>query len=168
MPGMTDPSNALASFQEATRVNALALQRGALDRDLFAHLDHPNGAMRLSYARFEGRVVTAFANFSSCDPVEGLPCFQAGVAVPVRYRGKGRAKDILQAAIREMAAGLGRNGVPAFYLEAIVHVDNHASRRVAEAVFSPEPTSVTDEFSGEPALQFLRRIDTAAAGRRGA
>jgi hypothetical protein len=44
MPVMTDPIEALVLFQQALRAGVLEPQPGELDPQLFAHLDHPNGA----------------------------------------------------------------------------------------------------------------------------
>ncbi len=158
MPNMTDPTDALTSFQEVLLVGRIDLQRCVIDTELYVHVDRPNGMPRLSYVRLEGKTVTTFVNFVSCDPIDGTPCFQIGYAVPERYRGQGRAKDTVSAAIAEMQAGLGRNGISNFYVEAIVGVDNLASRRVAEQAISPTASAITDEVSGQPALQFLREI----------
>lgn len=105
MPPIIDPSEGLTSFQQVLARGELRLQRCDLDRDLHVFLDRPNGELRLTYVRLDSGVVTAFANFSSCEPVEGRPCFQVGVAVPPRLRGQGRARD----AIDELRQGLGRN-----------------------------------------------------------
>jgi hypothetical protein len=93
------------------------------------------------------------------EPIEGIPCFQLGCAVPAAYRGQGRAKNIVDAAIIEMKNGLARNKISAFYVEAIVGAHNTASQHVAAATISTTPKEVTDQFSGLPALQYLRKID---------
>jgi hypothetical protein len=92
------------------------------------------------------------------EPMHGLPCFQADVAVPLTYRGKGYAKSVLAAAIAELKHGLSRNKISSFYIEAIVSIDNEPSKRVAEATISATPVAVTDEQSGLPALQYVRKI----------
>ncbi|CAM2886366.1 hypothetical protein JHFBIEKO_2541 [Methylobacterium mesophilicum] len=163
MPPITDPSEGLASFQQALARGELHLQRCELDRDLHVFLDRPNGELRLTYVRLDGGAVTAFANFSSCEPVGGRPCFQVGVAVPPPLRGQGRARDVIRAAIEELRHGLGRNGVRDFYVEAIVGETNVASRRVAEAVISTAPEEGKDERSGEPVLQYLLRVEDRPA-----
>lgn len=105
----------------------------------------------------EGSTVTAFANFVWCDPIEGEPCFQIGYAVPVAFRGRGLARDVVTAAIAEMQIGLTRNGVATFNIEAIVGANNPASQRVAQQTISPTATTITDEASDEPALQYVRK-----------
>lgn len=159
MARMTDPFDALTSFQEALLNGEISnLRAGELDPELFVHLDQPTGVPRLTYVRLDRQSVTAMAIMVRTEPLHGLPCFQAGVAVPVAYRGRGYAKSVLAAAIAELKQGLSRNKVGSFYVEAIVSVDNEPSKRVAEATISATPIAVTDEYSGLPALQYVRKI----------
>lgn len=158
MPAMTDPFDALKSFQQALIDGEVQLQRGAIDSELFVHSDRPQGETRITYARLQRQTVTALAIAVLTERVEGIPCFQLGVAVPEAYRGQGRAKSIVEAAIIEMKNGLARNKVPEFYVEAIVGVHNKPSQRVAAATISATPVEVTDSLSGLPALQYLRKI----------
>jgi len=96
---MADPFDALVSFQEVLLDGEITLQAGELDRNLFVHSDTPAGVQRLTYVRLEGQTVTALALFVLTESMQGLPCFQAGVAVPEAFRGKGYAKNIMAAAI---------------------------------------------------------------------
>lgn len=162
MPRMTDPADALKSFQQILLQGMIQLQRGDIDPELFVHLDHPNGTPRFTYVRLEGSTVTAFVIFVVGDLIEGAPCFNIGYAVPKAYRKQGRAKEAIGAAISEMRHGFGRAKVPAFYVEAIVGADNKASQAVAAQTISSEPAAVTDQFSGLPALHYLRKIETTA------
>ncbi len=114
--------------------------------------------MRLTYARLEGQTVTALALVVMGDPIEGLPCFELGVAVPEEYRSQGRAKKIVEAAIAELKHGLARNKISTFYVEAVVGTANEASKRVAAAIISASPVAGTDYLSGLPALQYVRKI----------
>jgi RimJ/RimL family protein N-acetyltransferase len=155
---MTDPSDALTSFQQALLDGDINLQPGELHADLFVHLDHPNGEPRLTYARVDRRKVIALAIMVGVEPVNGLPCFQAGVAVAEVYRGKGYAKSIVTAAIDELKNGLARNKISSFYVEAVVSIDNEPSKKVAEATISPSSAAITDECSGLPALHYVRKI----------
>jgi GNAT superfamily N-acetyltransferase len=160
MPSMTDPMEALVSFQQALLDGEVRLRPGELDPNIFMHADSPApNVMRLTYVRLDGRTVTAFVNAVSAGHIEGLPCFQLGVAVPEQYRNKGYAKSLLAAAIAEMKNGFSRTKIPSFYVEGIVSVDNEPSKRASAATISPTPTPVTDEGSGLPALQYLRKIE---------
>jgi RimJ/RimL family protein N-acetyltransferase len=159
MPAMTDPSEALLSFQEALLQGQIHPQRGELDREIFGYHDQPAGTPRFTYARLDRRTVTALVILVSADKIEGIPCFQIGYAVPAPYRSQGRAKDAVCAAIAELWNGLSRSGMPALYIEAIVSSDNEASKRVASATLSAAPVQVTDSFSGLPALQYIRKFD---------
>ncbi len=159
MPRMTDPFEALKSFQEALLNGEIDnLQAGELDPNLFLHVDRPNGVIRFTYVRLDRQSVTAMAIMVGTEPIDGLPCFQAGVAVPEAHRGKGYAKSVLAAAIAELKHGLSRNKISSLYIEAIVGVDNEPSKRVAKATISATPVAVTDEYSGLPALQYLAKI----------
>ncbi|TQF41148.1 hypothetical protein UNPF46_08485 [Bradyrhizobium sp. UNPF46] len=160
MTSMTDPTDALVSFQQAYLDGEIRLQQAKLDPDLFVFADKPGpGLVRLTYVRLDGKTVKAFVNAMPADFVDGLPCFQLGVAVPVKYRNKGYAKSTLTSAIAEMENGFSRTGViPSFYVEGIVSVDNEPSKRASAATISSSPTAVTDKESGLPALQYLRKI----------
>lgn len=158
MVQMTDPMAALTSFQAVFESESIPLQSGFIDPTLFVHLDHPSGSPRFTYVRVDGDQVTALAMFAQVTAVKGLPCFQLGVAVPEKYRSQGRAKEIVAAAIVELQNGLGRNGITAFYIEAVVGIDNEPSKRVVAATVSADPIEIIDEFSGFPALQYLRKI----------
>ena len=153
---MTDPHHALVSFQRAFKAGQIRLQKGDIDPDLYVHLDVPApGVYRFSYVRLDNGVVRAFATLVRVEPIEGLPCFQVGYAVPERFRGRGRATDVLSSAIAELQNGMARNGHKRIAIEAIVGIDNPASMKVAERVLGGAPKEVTDEFSGKPALQYV-------------
>jgi hypothetical protein len=160
---MTDPTAALIDFQRVFETEGIPLQPGVIDPILFVHLDRPTGTPRFTYVRLHRRTVTALVMFAQVPPLKGLPCFQLGVAVPEKFRAQGRAKEIVTAAIAELQYGLGRNGIPAFYIEAVVGTDNEPSKRVAAATISVDPVPITDEFSGLPALHYLRKIDSSGA-----
>ena len=159
MAQMTDPFAALISFQAALKGGALSLQPGDIDPKVFVHLDQPNGSTRFTYVRFYNRTVVSLAMLVQVQPLEGLPCFQLGYAVPERYRAQGRAKDIAASAVAELERGLTRNGVRTFCIEAIVGTDNEPSMRVATATVSNSPVPITDELSGLPAFHYIRKFE---------
>jgi RimJ/RimL family protein N-acetyltransferase len=161
---MTDPSDALKSFQQALVDGQLQLQRGEIDSDLFVHVDKPNGQPRFTYVRLQRQTVTALVILVISDPIEGTRCFQIGYAVPEAYRSQGHAKNAVGAAIIELKHGLARNKISTFYVEAIVGTDNEASKHVAAATISTTPAEVTDQVSGLPALRYVRKIGEDAAG----
>jgi len=159
MASMTDPMDALVSFQQALIDGEIRLQHAELDPDLFVFMDKLGpGLSRLTYVRLDGKTVKAFVNAIPVDFVDGLPCFQLGVAVPVKYRNQGYAKSTLSGAITEMKNGFKRAGIPSFYVEGIVSVDNEPSKRASAATISANPTSITDSVSGLPALHYIRKI----------
>lgn len=155
---MTDPYNALSSFQEAVKIHGTGmLRRGSLDQDIYFFFDEPLGAPRFTYVRLKGRTVTALVMFARADPIKGRPCFGIGYAVPESLRNQGRAKEIIIAAIAEMRHGF-RTTMPTFYLEAIIDANNKASLRVAEQVLSDKPKAITDQVVKVPAFQYVRKI----------
>lgn len=156
---LPDVTAALKSFQQALDMNGIAVQRGDLDRDMLVHMDRPNGETRLSYARMAGRTVVALVQFIPCDPVEGEPCFNVGWAVAEAHRGQGKAYGAVIAAIKEMQNGFSRAGMKAFWIEAIVGEENVTSQRLAEKVLSKPVEKAPDSYSGDPIVQYLRRID---------
>lgn len=159
MASMTDPMDALVSFQQALLNGEIRLQRGELDPDVFVYADKPGpGLSRFTYVRLDGRTVKAFVNAMPVTFVDGLPCFQLGVAVPMQYRNKGYAKSTLSAAIAELKNGFSRAGFPSFYVEGVVSIDNEPSKRASAATISPNPTPITDSVSGLPALHYIRKV----------
>lgn len=157
---LPDVSSALKSFQQALTENALQVQRGDLDREMLVHMDRPNGETRLTYARVSGRTVVVLIQFIPCDPYEREPCFNVGWAVAEAYQGQGKAREAVVAALKEMRNGFARAGIEAFWVEAIIGEDNVASQRLAEAVLSVPVNRALDSFSGDPIVQYLRRVDT--------
>ena len=156
---LPDVASALKSFQQALLRGMIQVQRGDLDREMLVHMDRPNGETRLSYARMEGPTVMALIQFIPCDPVDGEACFNVGWAVGESYRGQGKAREVVLAAVREMRNGFARAGINVFWIEAIVGEDNIASQRLAERVISYPVKTSTDSSSGDPIVQYLRRID---------
>ena len=160
MPGLTDPFPALQSIQQAYAAGQINLQRGRVDRDLYVFVDQPNGEPRFNYVRLSGQTVTCLVEFAVTLPVEGSPCFQVGYAVDPAYRRQGLAKHLLPAAITELQAGFGGAGMPGFYVEAIVGVDNIASQKVAAAGITPDIVEGIDHHSGVPIYQYLKKFET--------
>lgn len=156
---LPDVASALKSLQRALNAGEISLQAGVLDGELFVHMDHPNGELRLTYVRLEGRKVTAMVQFIKCDPVDGEPCFSVGWAVPEELRGQGRAGEALIAAVKELRHGFAPHGMGAFWVEGVVGANNKASQRVAEKVISAPVSEDTDCYAGVPIVQYLRRID---------
>jgi hypothetical protein len=161
---VVDPTPALLSFQEQFANRRLVLHRGDLDRALRVHLDDAGGSARFTYVYLDGKTVSALAMFVPVDAIDGLPCFQAGCAVPEAYRKKGLAQRVTLAGMAELQNGLARNGVPEICVEAIVAVDNDPSNAVARKVFSPSPKLGTDHVSGEPAYHYVRRLEPSLKG----
>jgi hypothetical protein len=159
MPQMTDPSDALASFQQGISAGVLALQRGDLDQKVLVHADTPNGSPRFTYVRVNQNRVTALAMFVAIEPLDGIPRFALGYAVPDAYRGQGWAKGIVRAGLAELKAGLARVPIRKFYVYAVVGEDNLASQKVAEATVSKSPETGIDAVSGLPAFHYFLLVE---------
>lgn len=159
MPKLVNPIDALKSFEPALKAGEISVQPGELDRNLFIHLDHPNGEFRITYVRFKNTALTSLAIIIPADPYKGERCFQIGYAVPQHFRKRGFAKEICRAALAEFQAGIGRNGIDSFYVEAVVGTKNIASQKVAESIFGKPVKENFDQYSNEPILQYILKID---------
>jgi RimJ/RimL family protein N-acetyltransferase len=157
---MTDPSDGMKSFQHELRRDNIAIHVASTDPNLFVHRDAPNGPpeYRFTYVRLKGKTVTAMVIFAAQPPEKGSSYFAVGYAVPKRFQKQGRAKEVFIAALADMQAGLVRNGIPEFYIEAIVNADNLPSRKIAEQVISDQPRAVTESLSGLPAFKYVRKV----------
>jgi hypothetical protein len=83
--------------------------------------------------------------------------------VAEKYRGQGKGKDIMTAAMKELANGFSRTPITTFYIEAVIGEDNEACHKIAAKLLSAMPTPITDELSGTPAFQYLKKVNTKAA-----
>lgn len=155
---IVDPMDALTSFQQAYRAGQVQVQPCELHKGYAVHQDTPNGEPRITYVRLEGNLVTAVAILILAEPIDGEQCFGLGYAVRQSHRGRGLAKAIVDVAIAELANGMVRQGVKVFHVEAVVGQDNVPSQHVAMAVLSPTGKQTTDEVSGEPAIQYVKRV----------
>lgn len=162
MPAMTDPHEGLVSFQQALDNRELQLHRCDTDKALYVHMDQPSPELtRYTYTRLlPDGVSTGISILVMVEPYEGLPCFQVGYAVPEKFRGEGVATDVLSASIKELRAGLSRNGVKVpLFIEALIDTTNAASIRVAEKVLGPHLKETADEVTGTPAFQFMLKVN---------
>ena len=171
MGEIVDPTSALIDFGRALADGTIDPEPCVTDPQLLSYKDAPSGQTRFSFAYVSEGAVCALALFSEQGRIGRLPCFSVGYAVPEELRGQGRAKAVFKAAIAEVKAAFAAGGIAEFYVEAIIGVENAASLRVAEEVIGGEKLAITDENSGQPAIQFLKRIQTTAksmkpAGRR--
>jgi hypothetical protein len=156
---LPDIEFALKSFQHALDKKEIALTKCAVDSELFLHVDKPNGEMRFTYVRLTGKRVSAMTQVVRCAPYEGEPCFNVAWAVPMEFRGVGRAVEVFKAALDEMSHGFHKAGMSAFWVEAIVGIDNKTSQRVAAKAITSDAVETTDDFAGVPVYQYLRRVE---------
>lgn len=155
---IADPMEALVSLQKEVR-RGMPTNPTDLNPGVRVVLDHPNGITRYTYARIEHGRVKSIALFVHHEPINGVPSFNLGYAVPEAYRNRGWATAIVEQGIQELRQGLGRHGVKSFYVEAVVGTENLASQRVASKVISDAPVAGTDSESGEPILAYTRLVE---------
>jgi len=158
MPSIVNPMEAFKTFEPALKTGMLQVQPGTVHPEILIHLDMPDGKMRITYARLQNNTVVAIAIIIPAEYEDGLPVYQIGYAVPQHLRKRGVGKAIAQAAIDEFTAGMARNGIVHFYIEAIVGVKNIASQKVADSVIGGPTKEIADEHSGEAALQYFKEI----------
>lgn len=158
MPNQVDMEAALQSFQQAYSKGYVKPTRCTLRRDLWVLRDDANGDSRLTFTQIDDKgVVRALISLLPAEPYEGELCFALAYAVAEKFRGKGLAKEIVESSIVELRNGL-KQRAPKFYVEVIVDKLNVASNRVAAKVINPDPIEITDQFSGDPALQYFRLV----------
>jgi len=155
---MTDPSDALKSFQQALAQGIIAPRKAELHDDLLFLVDDANGKKRLTYALKRDGVVVALATFISADPIDGFHCFHVGYAVDEAYRSHGFGKDVTKKAFDELTNGFQRAGIPHLYVEAIIGISNEHSKKLATSVLSNSPNACTDAVSGQAALQYVKQL----------
>lgn len=159
MSDMADPTNALVSFQAEIK-RGMPVQHCVLHRDLSVMLDNPNGKPRYSYAKIEWGTVKGFSLFVLDSPIDDVPTFNMGYAVPAFYQNKGFGSDIVKKSIEEFSAGLASAGVRKIYIRAVVGVDNDPSNKIAKKLLSQHAEEITDKFSGRSAYHYVRLIES--------
>jgi hypothetical protein len=160
MTTMTDPLDGLIALQDALNQRLVQLSPCELHSDISIHVDQPNGHQRLSYTKVVKGEIQAYSVFVLTEPLNGLPCFNLGYAVPEKFRKQGFATDIFKKSIDELTSGFGRNKVKEFYLEAVVSVDNIASQKMISKSFTDTPKECTDSESGQASLSYTKLIKT--------
>lgn len=162
-----DSLNGLQEALDAGRVRLQEFQACALHPEVRLYHDQPAlGAVRLTYAVLEPAParpsetgVLAVALFVPADNYEGLPVFQAGIAVAEVARGQGLGTKLFQQALAELRNGFGRTKLKEFWIEAIVRRDNEHSNRIASRVLNASPKGITDGVSKEPAFQYFMKVN---------
>lgn len=158
MAKMTDPHDALVSYQQALEKAEIAPQKCKLHPELSLLLDDANGTPRLTYALVQDGKAKGIVIYLFAEPLEGKHCFGIGYAVAEEFRNQGIAKKIIQMSIDEMQNGF-KDKLSDFYVEAIVSASNIPSQKVAARLISSSPKEVTDQYSGQAAYQYVRLIN---------
>jgi RimJ/RimL family protein N-acetyltransferase len=159
MSEMADPMAALRTLQPAIDTGGVILRPCARDKTMSIILDFAGDEPRTTYVILEARRAKCIVQFVHAYPVDGIPCLSIGYATMDDARGRGLASAAVVNAIDDMRAGLRKHGVERFYVEAIVSTSNEASKKVAERALGPAVQSGTDQFSGEPIVQFLKLVE---------
>lgn len=156
---MTNPENALNGLQGVLNKGFNEMSPGVIHSEISVIFDAPQGVSRFSYAKIVNGQVEALSIFALVDPLEGIPCFNLGYAVPEILRNKGLGTEIVSKGIRELRAGLAKNGLKQFYLEAVIGLTNLPSQKIAKKVISPNREEIIDSISKEPAFVYRRLIE---------
>lgn len=156
---MADPMSALLSFQKEISAGMLtAASNGS--PNIRVVRDELNGKTRFSFARVEQGQVKSLVMFISGGNKNDVPCFDVGYAVALPWRGKGYAKEIITQGLKELSEGLRlATGLSAFWVVAVIGMENVASQAVAKSTLSSTFEEIVDEFSGLPALIYSRLIN---------
>lgn len=158
---MVDPHDGYLSFQNELRNGNLVIGETASGSGVFSHFDMPEyGVRRLTYINLaeDKETVTAFVSCLFNGEVDGHPCLAIGYAVPEKLRNQGRASKLVADVVEDAKAQFLAAGVKKFYVEAVIDIENIASRKVAEKIFNVEPESITDRLSGRPALRYTLEV----------
>ena len=154
-----DPSITLSLFQQGVDENKIPFQPADYDQSLFVVDDHVNGKLRLTFVRFDKKIITVLVSFVHVDQVEERPRFQIGYAVAEGYQGRGLAKRTLESSINELRMIFGKAGVKPIYIEAVVDMANVASQHVAAACISNTPNKIVDAFTKKPSLEYFKKLE---------
>jgi hypothetical protein len=122
--------------------------------------------VRMDYFYLEEDIVTVLVMVAHAPPVDGLPVFQLGYAVPRQYRKQGYAQRAVLAVINEIEEGCRLSGRSEYFVEAIVAQDNKASQGVAAKTISNSPEPIIDPDSDEEVLRYRRRMGRRPIQRR--
>ncbi len=159
MSDMVNPMDGLVSLQNAIENGFNELTTCELFPDIKVVFDQPDGIDRFTYVRIKSDTIHAFCAFVLVEPIDGIPCFSIGYAVPEQFQNRGFAKDIIEKSIAELSNDFARLHVPRFYLEAIVGTSNEYSQKLAARFISPTPRKCTDSVSELPAIAYTRLIE---------
>lgn len=153
MTSMTNPMDALISLQSAVH-NGVPLTGCSTHADIKMFVDRPNGRYRFTFVKMKSSIIIAFVTYVFESPNGDVPRVNIGYAVPPEYRNMGLATEIVKKSVDEVKAEFNRNGIRTFYVEAVISVDNVASKRVAEKLLSQDFEEIIDDVSGEKAFYY--------------
>lgn len=158
MNQMVNPYDALVSYQQALNDKLINPDVCKLHTDLTVLFEDFGEEFRFTYALTEDGIVKGIVLFVRADPINGINCFSIGYAVTETFQNQGIAKEIIEKSIDELRNGF-KDLLPQFYVEAIISVNNEASKKLALKIISDSPKETIDEYSGSPAYQFVRLIN---------
>ena len=159
MSKMTNPMDGLISLQSAIDNGFDELSPCEIFPDIQVVFDQPHGTHRFTYVKIELGLIRALCVFVDVEPINGIPCFSIGYAVPKQFQNRGLAKEIIEKSIEELSNGFCRHNVKKFYIDAIISTSNEYSQKLATRFISPKYEKCTDSFSGLPAFAYTRLIE---------
>ncbi|MGO2306085.1 MAG: GNAT family N-acetyltransferase [Providencia sp.] len=158
MTQMVNPYDALVSYQQALNDKLINPDVCKLHTNLTVLFEDFDQQFRFTYALTENGIVKGIVLFVRADPIDNIVCFSIGYAVSEIFQNQGIAKEIIEKSIDELKNGF-KDLLPQFYIEAIINVNNEASKKIALKIISDSPKETIDEHSGSPAYQFVRLIN---------
>jgi len=128
-------------FSDAFDKKIIDLHPCEISKDLYLHVDKPEGTIRLTYAMFSNdkTTVTAITIIHFYEPYQnGISKWSMGWCVHPDYRNKQLGYTIARLALDEFVKNMGPKMPSDFYIEASVDAGNIASRRIAEKLIGNE------------------------------
>jgi len=148
----------LLQFQSSLDLGVIDLNPSFNSREVWVHYDEPaENVKRYTYVILEGRKVIALAALTPADPLNGKAVMALGYAVHEDHRGKGLAKKIAGAAVKEFDFGIRKHKIPLMYIEASVEVRNVASNVVSKSIFGEIVQTGIDHRNNE-AINLYRKF----------
>lgn len=157
--GMEMAEEGLQHIALAVKSGSVALEKGRLSPNLYAHLDTPNGTPRITYVMLspgdETKVIARCVLL--LDRTEGnRSVWQMECAVLGPERSKGVGRRLVEQSLVEFEAGMKGKLKSGYFIEAIVDDGNIASNKIAN--FCIGGKEKVKDPSGASVNSYLKRV----------
>lgn len=125
----------LKEISAAVKDGSISLEQGRMFKDIYLHVDTPEGTPRFSYvitSPSNARKVVGRCVILLDRPAGGLPVWQIDWAIERSERGKGLGKAIVEKSLAEFTSGMRGKFKGGYFIEAVVDPENRASNAIAE------------------------------------